>query len=275
MILMAVQLAWSLWLLIPVAVIALVVGFPILLFVVALIEKHPVHAFDATPLAVMPPDLPSYVGAMNDAAARAGYTYGGIYAHAKGGMYQVHSCLWMAPDRRVLADVSGGTILKMSHKKTLLYSRTADGRYLVTTDEFGSANSSGIEDIEVVVNATFEELVVAHLRRVHTLGPQGVPPFDQPSPLEARRQINLDIVLPTIAKGLGRWVNDERTVWVYSMKGALRLATVGLFGGAVKLREQQQRLDRPRPGAKVDRGFAVLPPSAPPVAPRQERDFLP
>ena len=272
---MSPAIAWSLWWLVPAAVVALVVGFTVLLFVVALIEKHPVHAFDATPLAVMPPDLPPYVGAMNDAAARAGYTYGGIYAHAKGGMYQVHSCLWFAPDRRVLADVSGGTILKMSHKKTLLYSRSADGRYLVTTDEMGSGDTSGIQAIECVLNASFEELVVAHLRRVHGLGAHGVPPFDQPSPLEARRKIDLDIVLPTIKRGLGRWVNDQRTVWVYSIKGALRLCTIGLFGGAWKHSDQRHRLDRPRPGAKVDRGFAVLPPSAPPVTLRQERDFLP
>jgi hypothetical protein len=273
---MPALLAWSfVWLalLIP---LALVGGFLLLLFVVALVEKHPVHAFDPTPLEATPPDLPPYARAMNDAAARCGYAYGGTYAHAKGGTYRLWSSLWMAPDRRVLANVSGGTILNMPHKKTFLYSRRADGKYLVTTDEFHSGDTSGVQEIESVLNATFEELLSEHLRRVHALGSQGIPPFEQATAVEAWRHVELDVVLPTVERGLGRWVNPDRTVWVYSLKGALRLCTVGLFGGVIKNSGQRHRLDRPRPGAGVaHRGFEVVPPAAPTSPPASERDFLP
>jgi hypothetical protein len=79
---MSPPLAWSFGWLVLIIPVALVGAFLLLLFVVALVEKHPVHAFDPTPLESTPPDLPRYARAMNDAAARCGYAYGGTYAHA-------------------------------------------------------------------------------------------------------------------------------------------------------------------------------------------------
>ena len=102
-----------------------------------------------------------------------------------------------------------------------------------------------------------------------------MPPFDGASALQAWHQVETDVATPTVERGLGRWMDADRTVWAYSVKGALRLCTVGLFGGIARNSGQRHRLDRPRPGSKADRGFEVVPPAAPTPASRQERDFLP
>src|SRR5687767_4395637 len=125
---------WVFW---PfVVLVALVAGFFLLMFVTALVERMPVHVFAPTPLEQFPEELPSYITAMNAAAARHGFEFGGIYPHAKGGMYRAWAAVWFAPDRRTVAVIAGGTIAKLPHKSSFLASRTTDARQLVTKDEF-------------------------------------------------------------------------------------------------------------------------------------------
>jgi hypothetical protein len=267
----APALAWFTWWLIPAILGGLFAAFMALMFIVALFEKNPVHNYDPAPISGVPPDLPSYVAAMNDAAVRTGYVPGGLYRNTASRTEKSYASLWQSPDRRVLVEITGGTTLKLVRRRTRMYSRTSAGRYLVTTDDFDAGDTSGIQDLERVLYGDFEELLVAHLRRVQALGPQGVPPMEAVTPLEAQREIEDRLLAATMARGMGRWAKKDRSAWAYSVKGAVWLCTVGMFGDFARNMGQSERASRARPGDKARSRFTVLTP--PP--PRQERDFIP
>lgn len=276
---------WPFWVLL-LLVGGLIAGFFVLLFTVALVEKLPVNPFGPTPLDAFPGDLPPYIGAMNTAAARLGFTYGGTYPHSKGGTYRSYASFWLSPDRRTVVQVAGGTVARLPGKATTLTSRTADGRHLVTKDEVDMGDASGIVDAHLVMHATFDELWDAHQQRLAVSdGRRAACVFEEPSPYEARQAVNRARVARVVERGYGRWTDAGRSAWRHSLRGALRACSVQFFGELRNARRDPERHSKPRPG-DVPQGFTVLsPPTLPPGAPtpptpqthlfRHDRDFLP
>jgi len=113
----------------------------------------------------------------NLAAAALGFRIGGLHVHAKGGTYRVHTALWIAPDRRTLAANVWGTLARIGVGKTILYSRTDDGKILVTSDKLTGDDTPGLYETAVLQGASFEELLARHERRLGGPGRAAVP-FD-------------------------------------------------------------------------------------------------
>lgn len=76
---------------------------------------------------------------------------------------------WISPDRTTRVLVSGGTIAALKARRTTLTTFTADGRKLLTTDEFGTRDLTGVMDRQIVLNAHFPELWQAHQSRISRL----------------------------------------------------------------------------------------------------------
>lgn len=123
------------------------------------------------------PKAVDYATAQNLAAATLGFTPHGLFVHVKGGKYNVHAALWNAPDRRTLAAVMWGTIFGINASKTLLYSRTSDGKIVLTADKLPGNDTPGLYEIVVLQNAPFDTLVHRHESRL-TAGGRSAVPFE-------------------------------------------------------------------------------------------------
>jgi hypothetical protein len=276
--------SWVTWLLL--ALLALVLGFFLLLFTVALVEKLPLASFGGEAVPVDPGQFPPYLNAMNEAAARHGFAYGGTFRHVKGGTYRVLASFWFSPDRRTVLQVTAGTIAKMSSRTSVMTSVDPDGRLLVTRDEMTVTDLSGIADVAFVINADFAELWSAHSARLHQQGDR-VRAFEQATPREAHLDADLQRVTVMVNHGLARWTDRSQTVFRYTLAGAVRIVTTQFFGQLVKHRSQSDRFSRPRPGdVTAPPGFPVMPvpaapnrqPASPPTSTHpfgsSDRDFL-
>ena len=288
-------LSWGTWaLLVPVGIVC---AFVVLLFLVALVETMPLSPFGGDALAVDPAQVPPYLNAMNVAAGRHGFVYGGTFRHVKGGTYQVLATFWFSPDRRTVLQVTGGTMARMPSRTSVMTSDTTDGRLIVTRDEVGMTDLSGIADVEAVVHADFEELWSTHAARLRALGDQ-VRPFEQAAPREAELEADRRRATAMVERGVARWTDASRAAYRYTLRGALRISTTQFFGQFFKHRTQSDRFSRPRPGDRAPQGafpagpatpanpatpaapalpLASPPPSPPPFPSRplrSERDFL-
>jgi hypothetical protein len=242
----------------------LIVGWFLLLFFVALLEKNPVESFESTPLITIPDTVPRYLTAMNIGAANFGFLTTGMYRHVKGGMYQLFASYWFSPDRYILIQMVAGRVAKMQRLETTLISQTADGRYLVTKDEHDAGNFCDIVLLKRLKNASFEQLLQTHVKRMMSF-PGGVRPFGEATPTEARQMYTRRTIQRMIDRRVARWLDDSHTTWSYSAMGALMICTVGIFGQAAGALVTPWRQYRRRPGANVIPSFPVLPAySAPP-----------
>jgi hypothetical protein len=234
-----------------VVVVTLFVGFMLLLgvlvFVTHLVETRPVsylvpapaddpeHAKLAPVGALKGPKLArgegfnpyespqgvEYAAGQNQSAAALGFTPHGLYAHRKGGQYKIHVSLWTSPDRRTLAVIGWGTIMKIVASKTLLYSRLDDGTVLLTADKLPGNDTPGLYEIVVVQNAPLDALVRRHEKRLAESRAKPVP-FDGPDALA-----DYDAVLSARHEFLvGRkdeyYIDPERSAVRSTLKGALK-----------------------------------------------------
>lgn len=211
-------------------------------------EKQPVRTFRPLPPGP-PPQLLPYIQAMSRQAAEQGFIPHGAYAHTKGGTYRVHACLWLSPSREILALVGGGTIGRMPYKRTLLYSRLGDETILVTTDLFGVDDISGLLDIKFLVHAGFAELLQFHEGRLTGTGKK-VMAFTGGMLIEEVAVIRADCARRLVERGDAVFVDSARSVWRYTLKGALRyyFKTQGKHMREASAQRKRMRLARPGEG---------------------------
>jgi hypothetical protein len=195
--------------------------FSILLILAALFEKNRIRSLTA-----IPPEaaitLSPYARAMNAQVEQAGFTYLGMFGAAKGGMYKTVTTVWLSPDRTTRVTVIGGTIASIRTRRTLLTTRSHDGRKLVTTDEFGTRDLTGLTDREIVLNAHFPELWQAHANRIHQL-PGLVPLFEPDGVLEQLADEAMTNATRLIDLGYARFTDSTQKAWCYTPKGAMKL----------------------------------------------------
>lgn len=219
-------------------------------FLAALWEKHRVRVYQpiegGTPPAAVGPDgednpyaapraredAPAetpYASAINRAAAGLGFRYLGPYRDGKGRLYRIRYDLWLSADREAIAVVGGGTLAGIPLLATWLHTRFADDRRIVTTDNQAAMNAdlSGLSSWALVANADLDEL----LRRHRLRAAEAVPPvvaFAADDPYGDFLAYRAEPVERLVAAGLGRFLDADRDVWRYTLKGAAR-ATVQTF----------------------------------------------
>ena len=231
------------WPLIVICVVAgLVVAWFALLFFAALLEKR--HLYELRPIgeggAIQP--MP-YVKAMTCAAAAAGFAHAGDYRHVK---YALLVSLWRSADGRTVAQISGGTVVGMSTKRTALLSRLASGKLLMTTDEISLPDLTGLYAKQLVLNGSFPELLAAHGQWLAQAGDEVIP-HSRP-PADELLAMETEDVSRQEAFGYSRFVDRTAGTYRHTVRGALRHCFSGFFRSSSDALRQRERFDLPRPG---------------------------
>src|SRR5689334_19336201 len=165
-------LNWIPW--IFVGLVGLFVLIMAVLFVAIIVascfETQRVREFVPAEPDKLPRPLP-YAVVMNQAASLAGFIPGGTFVkNRKGPVYRIRLDLWLSPDQSSLLSIASGTLTGMRYKRTVLMSRLAADKFLVTTDSFTSEDLSGTMSTEIVLNADFRELTARHSFRLASSG---------------------------------------------------------------------------------------------------------
>jgi len=222
--------------------------FFVSILVVSRLEKHHIHQFIPAHPDESPPASP-YFQAMNDMAPSLGNEYSGNFIQSRGSaLYKCRLALWVSADRNTLVVIGGGKLAKIDYKRTLFITVVDDDRVLVTMDDFGVWDLSGIREIEVVMNADLNELHERHGKRL--AGLSVTPRHFSPQPaLQQYEGLELQRVEKMVRMGLAEFVDMSHTIWRYTFKGAWRSAYEGFFKGFKNAKTQSDRMKIKRPGS--------------------------
>lgn len=231
----------ELW--VALAVVGGILGaFLLLLFVVALWEKHEVRAYSGMLGDEALRGRP-YLEEMLDQAEDHGLVGRSVHRHVK---YDVVVAFWYTPERDTLVHCGQGKLAGLPAKQTWLYSWLDDGTVLVTTDEFDEGDQSGLYRFKRVVNAAFGELLAAHRKRLDAAPAEPVL-FAEPVGADAVMAIQRERAERLVARGRARWVGPPGTTWRFSVRGAL-FVWISFFRQLGTGLAQIWRLFRRRPG---------------------------
>jgi len=218
------------------------------LFLVSCWEKHPIRQYQpGAPEDVSPPS--GYFQAMNESAARYNLQHCGNYVQTRSSsLYQCSLSLWLKADQGTLIIVGGGKLAKIDYKRTLFISVTEDGKEIVTMDDFGVADLSGIRDIDVVFNGDFDELLVRHSQRLAQVS-MPLKPFSPTRAMDQYEDLGRIRAEKMVSLGLAKFLDMQESDWRYTTKGALKSAYEGYVRGLKKAQLQKDRAKKKRPGS--------------------------
>ena len=238
---------WPHWILFAIiaAVTAAFVLFSIVLIAVAVLEKQPIR--ELAPLERdWSPSLLPYACAMNSQIEHTGLACVGYFAAASSRMDKTITTAWLSPDRTIRVVVSAGRMAKLKVRRTTLVTRLPDGRKILTTDEFGMADLSGLTDRLLLLNANFPELWRLHQERVSSIG---MAPLlqggDVPSELAEERQAEVERL---IEMGYAKFIDPAMTKWRFTLRGAWACWRYGFLAQIGRSMGQTDRSKLPRPG---------------------------
>lgn len=211
------------------------------IFVAALVERRGTKPYaGAEPVAPGTP-IDGYHAAMNDAAARRGFLYGGTLHHPR---HDVALSVWIAPDRLTMIETGAGRILWQRVRQTDVITRTADGAIFVTCDYYGEGDPSGLLVYRQHYNGSLDDLLALHHSRMEATVPV---PFAEPDPLSALHAIHAERAARLVRAGRARWLDAEQQSWRYTIRGSICICRwfLAKLGSALT---QFWRQWRPRPG---------------------------
>lgn len=210
--------------------IALVVGgivgsFFLLVIVVGVCEKRLIQTFQ------IPEEGTEYRQSIaakfaNATVEKIGFRHLCTGHHKKGGMYRVRFDFWVSPDHLTFASVCCGSIANIPTEGAWLYSRTDDGRILVTTNEIGEQDISGIEEQQTWAETEMYELLEKHNQRLAGLA---IEPFSEESPIAGYFEIRRLKVDALIERGLARYTDEDQTAWRYTLRGSVMFAFTAML----------------------------------------------
>ncbi|QDV52857.1 hypothetical protein [Gimesia fumaroli] len=155
----------------------------------------------------------------NQEAAKLGFEYGCLCHFGKAKMYRVRYDFWITPDCSMIATVSGGEVAKLPCKGIWLYSKSADGRILCTTNEIGEQDISGVMEQSTWTDYGFKELHKKHMQRLKEIA---IEPFEADKPLAGYFEIRKMKADRLVKVKDAYYTDDEGLVWRYTLKGALK-----------------------------------------------------
>jgi hypothetical protein len=162
----------------------------------------------------------------NEQIDQIGYQHVTVCHDGKGRLYRVRYDFWTAPDNMTLAVIGSGTVASIRVFGIWIYSRTADGRTLLTTNERGEQDISGVEDQQTWHAMPLPELVEKHRQRLLGLANQ---PFSADSALLEYFDIRRRKAAALVARGYAKYVDDQGLVWRYTFKGAIVFYVTGVI----------------------------------------------
>ena len=174
------------------------------------------------------PEIPPYIQGVNAMAAQLEFVWEGFFVRTPEGMLRTIWSVFRSPDRAILVIAGYSTVGFIRQKGTLVFSKMINDKYLITTDETGEHDISGRTERQLQMNAAFPELLECHQARLDaTGGPAGS--FGAESVLKDLERLALEQAEALEQRDYAVFLDADRTVWRYTLKGAVVLATIG-FG---------------------------------------------
>jgi hypothetical protein len=218
------------------------VGFLLLVglsaVVAALKEKRYVRNFvpldmDGRPPSANDPGPHPYMDLANELTGQLGFEFGGIFARAKKGATRFRVALWRSPERDTLVTIFIGEAGGPLHMEVTFLVSHIGNRYLITTDDFGEDDISGLLvyevlprrdflqslDEEVHQQAHFQKLLARHEDRLREW--KGKPILFQAKDMsEDLNTMRMEHARHMVELGYAEFLDNEHTVWRYTPKGA-------------------------------------------------------
>jgi hypothetical protein len=238
-----------------VAILAVVVlfflvmgGLLLAIFLACLWEKQRIRDWIPAAADSLPPASP-YFQAMNDAAQALGFQCAGFFRqNRQGKMYCCCMSLWVSPDLKTILCIVGGKVAGKNYRRAMLISRLPAQESILSMDEFGSADLSGICQIEVLLNADLPELVEMHNRRLAQprVEATSFAPVNLPEELFAWNRTRADKLAQL---GLAKYLSQDRDVWKYTLNGAVAMVRKLQIFDSARMQTNMDRLKKKRPGS--------------------------
>ena len=234
----------KLWVMVILAAIA--VSFYLLLFFVALFEKHPIGQFAPAALDQLP-EPSKYFLAVNESARQLGFDFVGAFMEKRqGAVYGAYLAVWLSPDCRTLLRIAGGKTLRIKEKKMFLTSYLTDNSLVVSADMFGTPSLSGLDDRKTLLNAHLEELHPFHQNRL-AAKPLPARIFEKDRAAQVMESLGMMTATRMKELGLAHFINAEQSAWRYSAKGAF-LICARFWDQVAASKAQLERNKLKRPG---------------------------
>ena len=212
--------------LIPILVLVVIFGFLLCATVgAALWERRPIQPY------YIPDEGNEYEPSAtarhaNAQAIERGFRHDCLCHDGKGKLYRVRYDFWVSPDALTFAVVGSGTVASIPVNGIWLYSRNTNGRILCTTNEIGEQDISGVEDQVTWPHSDFAALVEKHSQRLTEIVAQ---PFNDDSALREFFDMRRSKADGLVERGYAYYLNDERLVWRYTLRGDLTLYVIGTW----------------------------------------------
>ena len=224
------------FILVPVVLFAL---FALFIILVARFEIRWINMFEPCD----EPDPASqspYTKAMNTMAAQLGFFKCGWFRQYRKKLCRATATMWLSPDALTLLIVGGGKMVGIYYRTTFLYSKPNGGPVLVTSDEPGEKDLTGVIVKEFLFNADLKELYDLHISRLQPWK-DNLNSFDESL---IRKSIDVGV-----EHGLFKYLDNERRKCRYTLKGALLCYFRGFRVSFKTAKEQKDRLIKTkRPG---------------------------
>jgi hypothetical protein len=192
-------------------------------------------------------EIPSYIEAMNRTAGELDFVWDGYFVRTTEGVLRTVWSVFRTPDKSILIVIGQATVGALRQKLTMVFSKLNDGKYLITTDDFGEPDISGRTERQVRLNAELSELIECHRERLEAAG-GGADMFAADPVIKELERLNLEQAEALENRGYAGFLDADRTIWRYSLKGALLVATVGFGKQFLNMLAQGHRSHRARPG---------------------------
>lgn len=229
-------------------VLLIVIGFPALVFLTALLEKQYLKRDMAPVVGRSPYPVLPYSIAMKGQAGQLGFVHcGDHYTRKDASIVRGNSSLWLSADRRILCQITDGKFAGIAYRKTRLWARLQDGRILETTDETGTVQLSRIVLTLICCHGDLFELLAVHEGRPEFAGGD-CHEFDPRQAQAQLEEIEMARGRQLVADGLAYFYNENRGIIRYTFRGALKVAAGSMLGNRKDLQPQKERMSMKRPG---------------------------
>ena len=165
---------------------------------------------------------------MVDEARSLGCERLGVFRDGKGPMYRIRYEFWVSTQRDTLALLGGGRIGPLMVDGCWLFTRLADGRYLVTLNDQRASeyDLSGLREEALLPQASLVPLLAYHRRRASSPGRLSLS-YSDSDPLADHRDCLSRKVEATVQRGYAYFSDRSAGVWHYTIRGAILLSLGG------------------------------------------------
>ena len=169
----------------------------------------------------------AYAKRANDVAEALGFTHEGFAHHAKW-YFRVRYDYWRSPNGETVAMVGGGktATVPLAVRNVRLFSRRTDGLAVLTTDEVGDQEISGVVLYSVWPNYTFDQLCERHAAQ---LAKSAAVPFAKGEAIRGVLEIHRLGIDAMVARGWAYYHDLGESTWSFTFAGAVRFYVLGVW----------------------------------------------